>query len=214
VRGGLGRQFTVDAAWFRIIGIGMTKEIKITFPRIPSERLILRELTLEDTGEIFKHFANEEVTRYIDAEPTKTMEEVEEIIQWGQGLLRYEKGILWGIFKQTDNSFIGQINYVKKLGTPFNPTIHRAEIGYEISPRYWRKGFAAEAIMASLPFVFTEMEINRVEAFVHVKNRGSQKVLEKLGFHKEGVLREYVLWNNESWDMICYSMLKNDFDHN
>lgn len=192
----------------------MKERAESTFPRITSERLVLRDLTSQDAGIVFDHFANAEVVRYIDADPVKTKEEAEGIIQWGQDLHRNKTGILWGIFKHSDNSFIGQVNYVKKMGTMFNPAIHRAEIGYEISPQYWRKGYASEAIMVSLPFVFDEMEINRVEAYVHIQNSNSQGVLEKLGFHKEGILREYGLWNDEFWDMICYSMLKKDFSSN
>ena len=61
-----------------------------------------------------------------------------------------------------------------------------------------------------LNFGFTTLEINRVEAEVMQGNIASEKVLHKLGFKKEGVLREWMYWNNNHYDITMFSLLKKE----
>ena len=59
-------------------------------------------------------------------------------------------------------------------------------------------------------YVFNEIGINRIEAIFHPQNKRAHATLEKLGFLKECVLREYVLYKNNYWDMVLFSLLKKD----
>jgi ribosomal-protein-alanine N-acetyltransferase len=180
------------------------------FPQLETERLVLRMLTRDDAETIFPHFSTDEVARYIDYEPAKSVEDVEGIIDWGQNLIKNNAGVLWGIFKREDGSFLGQVNYVIRKDANWTGDAHRAELGYELTPVYWGNGYVSEALRSVVPHVFSTSTINRVEALVHSQNQRSLRVLERLGFRKEGVLREYVLWHGELWDMVLYSMLKSD----
>jgi len=181
------------------------------FPILTSERLALRELTLADAETIFPHFADEEVARFIDFAPARTTEDIAEITRWGRGHFEAGTGILWGIYRKADDSFLGQVNYVIRKDNNFTGNAHRAEIGFELSPAYWRNGYASEVIRISIAFVFGTMRVNRVEAIVHPENVRSQKVLNRLGFHREGTLREYVMWDGQFWDMVSFSLLKREW---
>ncbi len=79
----------------------------IKFPQLETDRLVLRELTHDDIDVVLKHFANEEIARYQDAHPTKNIEEAKEIIDWGKNLVKNKLGVLWGIFRREDDSFLG-----------------------------------------------------------------------------------------------------------
>jgi len=62
-----------------------------------------------------------------------------------------------------------------------------------------------------LNFGFNTLGINRVEAEVMPDNIASEKVLQKLGFTKEGLLRDWMYWNNKHYDMMIFSLLKKEF---
>jgi ribosomal-protein-alanine N-acetyltransferase len=89
--------------------------------------------------------------------------------------------------------------------------VHRAEIGYDLTPHYWGNGYMSEAIGSVIEFIFSSTEINRIEATVHTENDRSLNILTRLGFHREGILREYVQWDGEYWDMALFSMLEKDW---
>lgn len=192
------------------IGVDNMSEARES-PQLDTDRLVLRELILDDVGVIFSHFADKEVVRYEDSKPAANVEDVTEIIEWGRNLANNKAGILWGIFRKQDGAFLGQINYVVRSDNNFIGTKHRAEIGYDLTPHYWGKGYISEAIRRVIEFIFNCTEINRIEAIVHTENSRSLNVLARLGFHREGILREYVRWEGEYWDMALLTMLKRDW---
>jgi len=181
------------------------------FPQLDTERLVLRELTLDDTDVVFPHFADKEVVRYEDAKPAASIEDVTEIIEWGRNLVSSKTGILWGMFRKSDSAFLGQVNYVARRDNNFTGAAHRAEIGFDLTPQYWGSGYAWEAVNRVIEFIFKCTQINRIEGIVHTENSRSLSALKRLGFHREGILREFVKWEGEYWDMVLLTMLKRDW---
>ena len=179
------------------------------FPQLDTERLVLRELMFDDADTIFPHFANEEVVRYEDAKRAANIKDVTDIIEWGRKIASSKVGFLWGIFRRTDGSFLGQVNYVAL--PDHNGAIHRAEIGFDLTPCYWGNGYITEAISSVIEFAFNCTEIDRIEATVHTENRRSLNVLTRLGFQREGILRGYVKWEGEHWDMALLTVLKREW---
>ncbi|CAI9118434.1 OLC1v1020005C1 [Oldenlandia corymbosa var. corymbosa] len=88
----------------------------------------------------------------------------------------------------------------------------RAEIGYVLGSKYWGNGIATKAVKMATSFVFLEWpHLERLEGLVDVENVGSQRVLEKAGFTREGVLRKYCLLKGKiPRDMIMFSILSTD----
>ncbi|KAF7806998.1 putative N-acetyltransferase [Senna tora] len=86
------------------------------------------------------------------------------------------------------------------------------EIGYVLGSKYWGKGIATKAVKESVGVVFDEMrELERVEALVDVENVRSQRVLQKCGFQREGVLRKYLFVKGKSRDRVMFSILSSEF---
>ncbi|KAL9232672.1 hypothetical protein vseg_007754 [Gypsophila vaccaria] len=84
-------------------------------------------------------------------------------------------------------------------------------LGYLLAREYWGRGIATWAVETVVSTIFEErLELERVEALVDVENIGSQKVLEKVGFVKEGVLRKYCILKGKIRDMIMFSYLRED----
>ncbi|MCH91323.1 putative N-acetyltransferase, partial [Trifolium medium] len=86
-----------------------------------------------------------------------------------------------------------------------------AELGYVLGSEYWGKGIPTCAVKQIVKVVFSELShLERLEAIVDVENVGSQRVLEKVGFQKEGVLGKYWLLKGKSRDTINISLHSTD----
>ncbi|XP_010259077.1 PREDICTED: uncharacterized protein LOC104598617 [Nelumbo nucifera] len=87
----------------------------------------------------------------------------------------------------------------------------RAEVGYAIAFKYWGQGIATRALKMALSCVFKDMPyLVRLQALVDIDNKASERVLEKAGFLKEGVLRKYCLLKSGVKDLAIYSFLSTD----
>lgn len=87
----------------------------------------------------------------------------------------------------------------------------RAEVGFALAAEYWGRGIATTAVKMAITDGFNEFtDLVGLQALVLVENKGSQRVLEKLGFHKEGLLRKYVIHKGTVSDMLMYSLLSTD----
>lgn len=174
------------------------------FPILETERLILRELTQDDAQSVFKCFSNEDVTRYYGQEPFIEMRQAENLVKLFSKNFAEKRGIRWGIERKETKDIIGTIGF-----NVWSPTHRRAEIGYEIHPDYWRKGYTQEAVSKIVSYGFGHMGLTRIGAVVFLENEASNKLLTKVGFVKEGTLRDYIYQNGQSHDTFIYSILKN-----
>ena len=86
----------------------------------------------------------------------------------------------------------------------------RTEIDYDLSPAFWGLGFMTEALREVLRHDFEGIGLNRIQAIVHPENTRSARLLEKLGFQMEGILRQYHRVLDDYYDHLLYSLLKTD----
>ena len=179
-----------------------------TFPAIHTNRLDLVEIRQQHLINIYNLFADENVTRFYNLLPLTVESDAQKFIDWYQNRFKEKLGIRWGISLKGEQDIIGTIgfnNFTKR---------HKANIGYDLQPDYWNKGIMTEALRAVINFGFNQLEINRMEAEVMQGNVNSEKLLLKLNFLKEGVLREWMLWNDNYYDMSMFSLLKSDSEGN
>jgi ribosomal-protein-alanine N-acetyltransferase len=162
-------------------------------------------LELKHSSDLLKIFGDERVMEYYNLIPLKTISDAEKIILHFQKKYSDGIGIRWGIVLKGTENCIGTIGVN-------NYTIHhRGSIGYDLHHSYWNKGFVTGALQAIIEYAFSELGVNRIEAEVMLGNKASEKVLEKAGFHNEGVLREWMHWNDRYYDMTMFSLLKSEF---
>jgi ribosomal-protein-alanine N-acetyltransferase len=86
------------------------------------------------------------------------------------------------------------------------------EIGYSLSEAHHRQGFGTEALKLMLRKAFYDAHLYRVEAKCSVANTASYRLLEKLGFKKEGVLRSYFNIRGKRVDHYFYSLLRTEYE--
>lgn len=172
------------------------------FPVIITERLLLREITTQDAGDLFSLRTDKSVLKYLDKEPDKSLEETIALINTVKKNKEDNDGILWGITLKDDEKIIGTICYWR-----LQKEHYRAEIGYALLPSQQGKGIMDEAIKAVLQYGFETMKLHSVEANVNPANEASIKLLEKNGFIKEAYFRENYYYNQKFLDSAIYSLL-------
>ena len=104
------------------------------------------------------------------------------------------------LIEKKDGSKIGEIHHLKDM-----------EIGYGLIPSERRKGYCTEAVNIMVDYLFLSKNIVRIYALTNVNNVASQKVLEKAGFKKEGVIRKSEFIRGEWRDRQLYSILREEW---
>lgn len=94
---------------------------------------------------------------------------------------------------------------------PPNEVWGTAEVGYMITPEQWDNGYATDALGSICGYAFKERRLNKVYATTYATNPASGRVLEKVGFTKEGVLREEGFTEGEYVDVYRYGLLSDEW---
>lgn len=174
-------------------------------PTIETERLWLRKLQPTDAKRLFTIFSNVDVLRHYGMEPHQSLAETKQMLSGMLEGIADGSIMRWGIMRKDQSELIGTIGFHNRA-----PRHHRAEVGYEIHPDYWRNGYATEALQAVLTYAFS-LDIDRVGAIVYTGNVASQQLLERNGFVREGLLQRYMRQENEAHDVYVYGYItKND----
>jgi [ribosomal protein S5]-alanine N-acetyltransferase len=176
------------------------------FPVLETPRLLLRELVPSDAEVIRRNSSDPDVLRYLGRDGDDTLDAAHKRLQVVFDAIREHSGIRWGICLRDEPTIMGTVGFWR-----WNKPHFYAEIGYEMSPNYWNKGYMTEAVRAALRFGFEHMELHRVEANIVPGNAGSRRVVEKLGFTQEGILRQNWFYAGQFTDSIIYGLLKHEF---
>ena len=172
-------------------------------PVLTTERLVLRPLTHQDAPALFAVFSDPAVVRYWSAEPWTDISFAETAIARAMESYRDETDIRFAIELAETGELIGTVN----LHHFFNQN-NRCELGYALGSRHWGKGYATEAIAAALEHGFHAAKLNRIEADIDPRNSASARVLEKLGFRKEGYMPQRWLVHGQYADTVNYGLLR------
>ncbi len=148
---------------------------------IETERLIIRELAYTDEGDLFEMDADPDVHLYIENNPVKTIEEVQNAIKMLQKQYA-ENGIArWAVVDKITNECMGWSG-LKYFNQPLNKHNNFYELGYRFKKKHWGKGYATESSCAILNYGFTNLNVDSIFAITDPRNVNSKKVLTKLGF--------------------------------
>ena len=111
-------------------------------------------------------------------------------------------GAIMFIVKLKDDTPIGYISLICNW-----EKTKEWELGYSFLPSYFRQGYAYESIQSVIDFLFQELKIHKLMAFVNADNKPSVKLLEKLEMKQEGHMREARLINDEWADEKVFSLI-------
>ncbi len=166
----------------------------------------MRWASEDDVDAFYEIFSDPQVMRYWSSGPLQNREAAaamqREIVQHNLS----DTQMKWGLALRDTNTLIGTV-------TLFNLSISngRAEIGYAMGSAYWGKGYMNEALKALIVHAFDVMNFRRLEADVDPRNDASIRTLERLGFQREGFLRERWHVGGELQDAFFYGLLKREW---
>jgi RimJ/RimL family protein N-acetyltransferase len=176
-------------------------------PTINAKRVSLRWVTETDIDALYTIFSNEEVMRYWSSPPILDRDAAAAIVREVHNGFKTRAMLKWGVARRTDDAIIGTV-------TLYNISLdhRRAEMGYALGRANWGQGYMQEALEALLEFSFGVLGLHRIEADVDPRNAASIRSLERLGFQREGYLRERWQVNGEIQDALFYGLLRPDWE--
>jgi [ribosomal protein S5]-alanine N-acetyltransferase len=177
------------------------------FPRLETERLVLREITSKDSDALFEIFSDNEVMQYWSCKPFSSIDQACDLIRRISEAFSSGESIDWAITHRDNDRLIGKCRF-----SSWRREHCRAEISYILARKHWGQGIAGEALCALLSFGFRQMGLHSIEAQVTPGNDASTRMLERLGFVLEGHLRESFLVEDTFVDSLIFSLLRKDWD--
>lgn len=170
--------------------------------KIETKRLILRRYCSDDLYDLYEYLSDRETVKYEPYEPM-TVSDVEDNLKW-----RISSDEMIAVELKSNGKMIGNVYLGKR---DFNSL----EIGYVFNRSYWGQGYAGESCEVLIDRAFAD-GVHRIYAECDPENQSSWRLLERLGFVREGELRQNVYFKkNEMGDPIwkntlVYGLLKTD----
>lgn len=169
-------------------------------------RLALRFLDAGDAAALFAIFSDPAVMRYWATGPWTTLDQANTSLRDTQRDYRDGGALRMGIEVAGAPGIVGTCTLFG-----LNRTTRRAELGYALAQRCWGQGYMHEALGAFLKHAFGPLALHRIEADIDPRNAPSARALERLGFQREGFLRERWIVEGEVCDTVLYGLLAREF---
>jgi RimJ/RimL family protein N-acetyltransferase len=175
--------------------------------RIATERLLLRDFVTDDWPDVL---AYQRDPRYLQFYPwaDRTEAEVRRFVKLfvDQQTEPPRRNFQFAITFPDGGQVIGNIGIRRKPENDWE-----ADIGYELAPEYWGRGYATEAALAIVDFGFRELGLHRISSWCIADNAASARVLERVGLRPEGRLRENEHFKGRWWDTLLYGLLESEW---
>lgn len=170
-------------------------------PELRTERLLLRPFRSEDVDDVFVYATDPEWNRYLGLPEPYTRRMAEEFV--ARAILADPgKNPIWAIVYEGRVS--GGIDFrIRRRGL--------AEMGYSIAQPLWGQGLMTEAARAVIEHAFESMGIVRIQAYADLRNKGSWRVMEKVGMTREGLLHSNGAIRGESIDDVLYAIVRGEW---
>ncbi|MBN2566306.1 MAG: GNAT family N-acetyltransferase [Candidatus Eisenbacteria bacterium] len=173
-----------------------------SFPTLDTDRCELREVPLRCADDLFRIRSDPEGARLGPEAWTDPRQAEDRIREWHKWFLAKED-VPWGVFLRGEDRLIGHIKYAyvrQYLGV----------IGYHLHIDFWNKGIMTEVLRAVVRFLYESTDAYRLQATVHSEHGASARVLEKVGFKREGLLRGRAFWHGRFCDLYMYALLRGE----
>lgn len=176
------------------------------FLPIVTERLVLRDLTMDDAPAVHRYGSDPEVVRYMPWGPN-TWADTQDFLERKLDDQRADprRGFDLAVTLASSGELIGACGI-----TIISTERLQAAMGYAYRRDIWGRGYATEAARALIAFGFERLGMHRICAYCDVDNIASARVLEKAGMQREGLLRQHMLMHGQWRDFYLYAILEDD----
>jgi ribosomal-protein-alanine N-acetyltransferase len=175
-------------------------------PTLTGGRVRLRPLRKTDADDFFALHSDARVMRYWSHPPwTHRDQAIERIDQLERDHATAEF-YTWAATSDGEDRLIGTVSLFA-----LNRMQQRAEIGYALSSALWGRGHATEMVRTAIAFAFDSIGLSRLEADIDPRNVASCRLVERVGFVREGLLRERWRVAGEVTDSVMYGLLRSEY---
>jgi len=173
---------------------------------LTGKTVYLQGLEKDDLPNLKKWICDENVTRFLESGIFPPS--IDQLVENYEHEIKNQNNIPFLVISRKENLPIGwgglyEINWIKRS----------AELRFFIGEtKFWKMTAALESEKLLLQYAFETLNMHKVTGGANVENKGSWKVIERVGFVKEGILRDTVYRNGKYYDAYIYSMLRNEYD--
>ncbi|WP_430787954.1 GNAT family N-acetyltransferase [Actinoplanes sp. G11-F43] len=175
-------------------------------PTLLTARLRLRPFAGTDAGDLWGLHSDAHVLRYWDSPPWTGPERAERFLATCRTLAAEGTGTRLAVERLSDGVFLGWCGLSR-----WHPEYRSAALGFCFTQASWGHGHATEAARELLRWAYTSLDLNRVQAEADTRNLACARVLEKLGFVREGTLREDCVVAGVVSDSWVFGLLRSEF---
>ncbi len=180
----------------------MNKDIFDNLPTLQTDRLDFRLVNKGDSGLLFEFNSDLESLKFVPRTPFTDISQAEEKLADCENGFNDQTALWWILSLRDSGETIGYGGLFE-----INHNSDKAEIGYGLLPRFWRRGYASEAVAEIVQFGFDTLELHRIYGCIVPGNTASVKILENLGFTLEGVLKDDDFGRGRFFDMSIYARI-------
>ena len=173
---------------------------------LESARLRLRALRLDDADGYYAICSDPVAMRYSSHVPYTDRQQAVDKVASLVKLQAESASLALAITLRENDSYVGNVSLFSMDMKNF-----RCEVGYALLPSLQGKGYAAEALRLALAYAFDDLGLQRIEADIDPRNTASCKLVERVGFKQEGLLRSRWHVASEVCDTAFYGLLKDEF---
>lgn len=145
------------------------------FPRLETERLVLRNLQPGDAPALYRNYSDQEITQYFFERPFDRLEQAQEIVRAFIRENDQGQGLTWAVTLKGDDTLIGTCGYQIE-------SARCAEVGFDLAKKHWGQGLMSEALRAVTRYGFEHVGFEEIKAHTYAKNVRAVKLLERVGF--------------------------------
>jgi len=172
-------------------------------PALETARLTLRPARLGDADGLFALYSDPRVVRYWAWPAWTSIEQAHDYIT---RMAPKPDSLPLVAARRVEGDVVGTVSLYQ-----INAQNRRAELGYALRQALWGQGYASEMVGAVLAHAFDALGLHRIEADIDPRNDASARLLERMGFLREGYLRERWIVNGEVQDTALYGLLVQDW---
>ena len=181
------------------------------FPNIITDEITLRKIIPSDLDSLFEIYSNEKLFLHSPVMLKKNKDTVANMIGHFERDYNKKKEIFLGISMNSDPENIVGVAEI----FDYNREVNMITIGYRINDRFLGRGIATKTVKAMVEYLFNDIGINRIQAFVMPENTKSLNVLRRNNFVEEGTVRQGYVWKGKGVvDLVLFSMIKSDYNGN
>jgi [ribosomal protein S5]-alanine N-acetyltransferase len=173
-----------------------------SFPVIYTNRLVLRQTTMDDINEIYYLRSHPELLKYIKKPPCASLDEAAAFIQRFDDIFEKNEGLPWAISLRDSPALIGCVSIWR-----YEKQHYRGEVGYLLHPAYQGQGIMSEALAAVIHYGFHTLGLHTLEANTDPGNVASHQLLEKHGFVREGHIRQNYYFDGKFYDTVTFGLI-------